>query len=524
MALGESNNITMNAAEAILGPTLKAGHGDRPAVLFRGTTLSFTELDRLANRFGNACLSAGLRRADRLLLMMNDRPDYLYAYLGVMKAGGVAVALNVRLAPDDLAFAIEDSGARFLLIDDMFLPVYRQVADRLRNRPVVIVADRMVEGHACLSDFMAGQADALTAAPMEPEDMAFWIYTSGTTGRPKGAVHGHRSVLAADGFLGGVLGVGPGDRLFCSSKLFFAFALGHCFIAALRLGVTVILFEGWPSSEAIAGIVDEYRPTVLFSVPTFYRNLLRDGVPESDAFRAVRHYLSAGEKLPRSLFEQWQGATDRPILEGIGTTETVFLFLANRPTDRRPGSCGKPTPGTRIELRDDDGVVIDTPGVPGLLWVRMGCLALRYWHQPDRSAATFRDGWYGTGDIFVRDEDGYYHHQGRGDDMLKVSGQWVSPAEIEEHVLRHRGVIDAAVVGAPDRDGLVRLALFAVPADSHADQAALGEEVRLALAATLSIYKCPRRIIFVDQMPRTATGKIQRFLLRQMAADRMGAG
>lgn len=512
----------MNAATALLAPSLTAGRGGDPAILFGKRTITYAELDRESSRFGNAFLAAGLERGDRVLLMVGDRPDFLFAYLGAMKAGGVAVGLNVRLAADDLAFVIDDSGARLLVIDEMFLPLYEQAAARTVNKPLVAVADRHCAGYRGLQELLVGQPDNLVAATMDPDDMAFWLYTSGTTGRPKGAVHRHRMVLAADRFLGGVLGVGPGDRLFCSSKLFFAFALGHCLIGALRLGATVILYEGWPSPEAIAEVVETHRPTLLFSVPTFYRNLLRDGIAESQAFRGVRHFVSAGEKLPESIFERWLMATDKPIIEGIGATETVFLFLANRPHDYRPGSCGRPTPGTEVQLRDEEGRAVNETGVPGLLWVRIDSLAARYWQQPERTEAAFHDGWYCTGDIFVLDEDGVYHHQGRGDDMLKVSGQWVSPAEIEEQVLRHPGISDAAVVGVPNADGLVRLTLFAVPNDPHADTEALTEDVRQSLMGALSIYKCPRRIVLIDQMPRTATGKIQRFLLRQMVADQIG--
>jgi benzoate-CoA ligase len=507
----------------VLGPPLARGLGDERALICDGRTITYDELNRLASRFGNACLAAGLERGDRVLMVVLDKPELVYAYLGTMKAGGVAVAFNVRAAAKDLAYVIRDSGCRLLLIDEMFLPVLEEARALLDALPRVVVTNAEVPGFETLEGFMAEASDDLAPAPTRSDEMAFWVYTSGTTGAPKGAVHRHGAVPTADRMMGEVLRVGPGDRLFCSSKLFFAFSLGHCLFASLRLGATTILYEGWPSPEAIGEIVERHHPTVVFSVPTFYRNLLRDGTAASEAFRSVRHYLSAGEKLPAELFERWRTMTGRPILEAIGATETVFLFLANRPADPCPGACGRPTPGTDVSLRDEDGTEIKEPGVPGVLWVRMGSLATGYWHLEDKTHEAFVNGWYRTGDMFALDAEGYYHHQGRADDMLKISGQWVSPAEIEEHVLRQEGVYDAAVVGVPNSDGLIRLSLFVVPADPGADRPALAEGIQEALKASLSIYKCPRRVFFLDDLPRTATGKVQRFHLRQLAADQVGS-
>jgi benzoate-CoA ligase len=371
---------------------------------------------------------------------------------------------------------------------------------------------------------MDGRPDSLEPAALAPEDMALWMYTSGTTGRPKGVVHRQRALPGAPRFLGGVLGVGAGDRLFATSKLFFAFSLGHCLLASLQLGAATVLLEGWPSAEAVADVVARHRPTVLFSVPTLYRNLLRDGQAAREPFREVRHYVAAGERLPESVFADWRAATGRPILEGVGATETLMMFLANRPDRCRPGASGLPAPGTEVRLVDDAGQTIADADQAGVAWVRSDGVAAGYWNQPEAMAAAFRDGWYRTGDMFTRDADGWLHHQGRGDDMLKISGQWVSPAEIEERVLRNPQVAEAAVVGVADRDGLTRLALCLVPADSATDRCALEAEITATLTAGLSVYKCPRRFLYVDELPRTATGKVQRFVLREMAANRLEPG
>jgi benzoate-CoA ligase len=263
--------------------------------------------------------------------------------------------------------------------------------------------------------------------------------------------------------------------------------------------------------------VKHYRPDFMFSVPTVYRNLLRDHCTETDAFDSVRCFISAGEKLPESLFERWRAATGKPILEGIGATETIFLTIANTPTAYRAGATGRPQPGVGIRLLDEHDEPITEPGRPGMLWVKIGSLCSGYWNQPEKTRDSFRDGWYRTGDAFSFDADGWWYHLGRGDELLKISGQWVSPVEIEECALATPGVADAAVVGVPNSDGLVRLAMFVVPA-GPAPVDGLASRLQDKIKSRLSIYKCPRNITFVDEIPRTATGKVQRFRLRELAA------
>ena len=522
---------SMNAAEELLGPPLERGLAERPAILFGDQSVSYADLDQRANRFGHVCLASGVEPQDRVLLLIDDRPEFFYAYLGAMKTGAVPVALNLRASAEELLFAVNDSRCRLLVLDARFLPLYGDIADRVAEPPPIVVADRKVEGRAIMAELMHEQAKTLAPAAMAPDDMALWMYTSGTTGKPKAAVHTQRAIPAAERFLGEVLGVGPGDRLLCSSKLFFAYSLGHCLLGSLRLGAATVLCEGWPSEESVAAAVERHRPTLVLSVPTLYRNLLRGGRAESPAFRSVRHYVAAGERLPEALFRRWLDATGRPIIEGVGATETLFLFVANRPDDLRPGASGIPTLGTEVRLLDERGRPVTEPGARGILWVRADCLADRYWNQEEKTRAAFRDGWYCTGDVFTRDADGWFRHRGRSDDMLKISGQWVSPAEIEERVMRNPQVAEAVVVGVPDADGLVRLALFLVVADESvadesvadrsADHEALERDLIETLTAELAVYKCPRQFFYVDEMPRTATGKVQRFALRGMAADRM---
>ena len=483
--------MTHNAADAVLDPDKVGADPDRPALLFHDETVSYAGLLARVNRFGNVFIAAGVRPENRVLLMLKDSPDLVAAYLGAIKIGAVAVALNVRLSANELAYIVADSGAAALVIDREFLPLYRAV-ERMPGPQVFVAPD--------LAALTAGRSDALAAHASSPDAMAFWIYTSGTTGAPKAAVHLHHDVLSSVDFTGRALGVARGDRLFATSKLFFAYSLGNCLFGSLRLGATTILHDGWPDSAAITAVVERHRPTIVYSVPTMYRNLLRDGVATHARFAGVRRFVSAGERLPPQLFEQWRAATGGEILDGMGTSETIYMILTNYPGEARPGSSGKPVPGVEAQLRD------------GVLWARMPSIADRYWNQQEKSRAVFVGEWFRTGDAYRVDADGYWYHDGRADDLLKISGQWVSPAEIEDAAATCAGVAEAAVVGVENADGLTRLAMFVVAASGAVPT---GDSIHEHLRERLAIYKCPREIRFVAEIPRTATGKVQRFRLRE---------
>jgi len=508
---------TMNAADEIIGRPLSLGLGDQAAIVGGDRPVSYRELDAMVNRTGNAMKGRGVGRGDRVLFLMDDSPEMVAAYLGAMRIGAVAVALNVRLAPRDVRYVIEDSGCRVMFIDAEFLHLYQEIADQLTERPQVVVRGRAPDAPGVpLETFVDGHAAALESEPAAPEDVAYWVYSSGTTGRPKAVMHTHASVLIADRMEREYFGVRPGDRIFTTSKMFFGWALGHSLMGGLRCGATVIVAPGWPDPALIVEVIDRHRPTVLFSTPVMYRNLLREGAGEAPAFRGIRHFLSAGEKLPESLYHRWLEAVGKPIVDGIGASETVFLFLVNDGLEQRPGSCGRKVPWAEVRLVDESGDEVVTPGVPGLIAIRTPSQFAGYWKQPELTSRALRDGWYYPGDMFSFDRDGYWYHSGRADDMLKISGQWVSPSEIESCAMSAPGIAEAAVVGIPQDDGLVRLALVAVAKDPAANRARLSEEILETLKANLSIYKCPRTIRFVDELPRTATGKIQKYRLREL--------
>jgi len=512
----------MNAADVLLGPALSMAGHSAPAIIAGNRKISYPELDALACQAAAVMLDLGVAAQDRVLLVVEDRPEFFITYLGAMKIGAVPVAINLRISANELGYMICDSECKLLVADIDYLGICTRAIEDMTDSPPLIVADGVSEefpGLDSLTDLMASQPGQMSSRPMKPDDMALWMYTSGTTGQPKAVIHVQKSIPTLGRYLGPVYGVGPGERIFCSSKLFFAFSLGHVLLGGLQLGATVILHTGWPSANAIADVVELYRPTVMFSVPMLYRNILHEELAGSAGFQAVRHFISAGEHLPPGIFRQWMAVTGRPILEGIGASEAVVMFIGNRPDDFQAGSTGKPLPGTDVRLVDDDNQPVVDPGLPGVLWVRCDSLANGYWRLDEKSRAAFVDGWFCTSDVFVFDSDGRFYYQGRVDDMLKVSGQWVSPGEIEACVLTNPLVAEAAVIGVQNAEGFTRLALCLVPTRRMHDTDALQKELAESMSASLSIYKCPRRFIFLDEMPHTATGKLQRYKLRQIAAD-----
>jgi benzoate-CoA ligase len=497
-----------NACEQILGWQIAAGLGDTPAILAGERVVTFRDLLAIIGRVGNALLAAGIRPGDRVLFLMKDSPELVAAYMAVLKIGAIACALNTRASAKEVGHAMADSACAALSLDPDFQDLFEEGAQLADYRPRLVVDD--------LAGFSATASDQLAAMPVRGADQAFLIYTSGTTGTAKAAIHCHRDVSIGEKHLGVNFGVIPGDRVFSTSKLFFAYALGHSMIGALKCGATIILHDGWPDAGGVAEVVARHRPTILLSVPTLYRNMLRDAVVNQPGFSGIRHFISAGERLPESLFEDWLSATGQPILEGIGTSEVVFLAIANTPTAYRKGSSGRPQPWARVKLLDDAGNAVKTPDTTGVLWLKMESVAAGYWNRPDQSAQAFQRGWYRTGDIFTFDAEGWWHHHGRADDMLKISGQWVSPTEIEEHAMKLKGITEAAAIGVTNEDGLVRLALAVVAGETAPAPDVLEDQLRRHFERHLAIYKCPRRIRFFDQMPRTVTGKLQRYKVRDL--------
>lgn len=503
----------MNAAEAVLRPALAAGHARKAALKWRDQTISYEQLYERVLRAAALLRAQGVEPEQRVALLLKDYPGLVYAYLGAIAAGAVPVAINLRATAADLAHILADSRARLLVLDREFMLTAQTALDRFEKRPAVILAQADNPSRDAWMALVGKHAPLPAPMPMSRDDMAFWIYTSGTTGAPKAAVHAQKDVLAATDYTS-VLGLGHGDTVFATSKLFFAYSLGNALFASLQKGATTVLLDAWPTPDAVADIVEAHKPTLVFSVPTLYRNMLERNVAKAPAFRQVRHYVSAGERLPEELWRRWKEATGVSILDGMGTSETIYMLLTNRPDATKPGSSGQPVPNVECKLADALGNPV-AAGEPGILWAKTPSRADRYWNAQAKSQEAFPGAWFRTGDMYTVDAEGYWHHQGRADDMLKISGQWVSPGEIEDAALAHAGVKDACALGFPDTDGLPRVALFVVPPQPGTNEVALAENVRAALKPHLSPYKIPKWIKPVPEIPRTATGKAQRFVLRQ---------
>jgi len=492
-----------NAAVAFLEEPLAEGRGDRTALVEPDRSVTYGDLAALVDRAAHALRALGVEPEQRVALRLPDGIGFAAVFLATIKIGAVAVPLNTRLPAAGLRAVLSDCRPKVLVAEADLLG-----ADAGALEGVGIGA--VTSAAALLSGPSAGP---LAAGPVGLDAMAFWLYTSGTTGAPKAAVHGHRTLLACRHYGGDVLSVDSGDRVFATSKLFFAYALGNALLIPLHARASTFLHPAWADPASAAAVVQRYRPTLFFSVPTFYAALLRAGLPR-DTFASARACVSAGERLPAEIYDAWRDRFGVEILDGVGATETVFMVLSNRPGESRPGSAGVPVPGTDAELRDAAGSVV-ADGEQGVLWVKTPSAAMGYYKRLDQSRRTFVGAWLRTGDVYRRDRDGFYEHCGREDDAFKVAGQWVMPGDLEAAARRHPGVLDTGAVGAEDVGGLIKPFVFVVARDAATAPAELEAGVRRVIEASLPRHQWPRGIIVVSELPRTATGKLQRFRLRE---------
>jgi benzoate-CoA ligase family protein len=497
----------MNATTAFLDDAIGEGHGLRPALHTPGGAATYADLLALAGRVAAGLRARGVGPEDRVALLLPDGLEWAAAFFGALRAGAVAVPLNTRLAGADLATVLGDARPRTLVADPTLLAAVEEIV-AAAGIPIVLGFDELL-------------APAGTAAPAEPvggDAMAFWLYTSGTTGTPKAAVHLHRNLLAGRHYAEGVLRVGAGDRIFATSKLFFAYALGNALLIPLLARASACLRPDWADPEAVREVLLAYRPTLFFSVPTFYARLLAAGLAP-DAFASVRACVSAGERLPAEVYRAWRERFNVEILDGIGATETIFMVLSSRPGASRPGTTGGPVPGTEARLLDAEGRPVKA-GEQGVLWVRTPSAAAGYWQRPADTRRAFDGEWFRTGDVYYVDAGGHWVHCGRQDDLFKVAGQWVVPAEVEAVALRHPAVLEAGLVGAEEGSGLIKPYLFVVPRAAGADAVQLARELGERLAREVPAHARPREVRVVAELPRTATGKLQRHRLRdQVAVD-----
>jgi len=490
--------------------------------------LGYGALAERVRRLAAALRAAGVRREERVLLLMHDNADWPVAFLGAMYAGVVPVAVNTLLTANDYAYMLRHSRAQAALVSHALLPVLVQAMEQGPHEVSRLVVSKptgaLPPGAVAFDDFVAAAAPMAEPAGTTGDDIGFWLYSSGSTGRPKGTVHAHASPYWTSALYGTpVLGLTERDVCFSAAKLFFAYGLGNALTFPMAVGATTVLMAERPTPDAVfrrwcgdTPVLAGRKPTVFFGAPTGYAGMLASpNLPERRSV-ALRLCSSAGEALPRDIGERFSARFGAEIIDGIGSTEMLHIFLSNRPGDVRYGTTGKPVPGYEIELRGEDGRPV-ADGEVGDLYIKGPTAALLYWANREKSRETFQGAWTKSGDKYTRDADGYYTYAGRSDDMLKVSGIYVSPFEVEATLVQHPAVLEAAVIGVTDDEGLTKTKAFVV---ARPGQTATEDELKAFVKDRLAPYKYPRTIEFVSELPKTATGKIQRFRLREREAAR----
>ncbi len=506
MTLTERGNATL-----VLDRNIEAGRGANLAYLTRADSLTYEQLLAQVNRMGHLLRELGVRREQRVLLVLDDTTSFPVAFLGAMRIGAVPIPVSVRETQANFRHFIDDSYAEVVVCDGEILPKLRAA---LAGTDVRLLARGADDGADELDAALAAQAHELDAAPAHREDMAFWLYTSGSTGKPKGVVHLHASMeVTCETFGRQVLDMREEDRMFSTTKLYHSYGLGNSLSYPLHFGASAVLLDGTPTPERLLATLREQRPTIYCSVPALYRQLVADR-DATDAFASVRLCVSAAEPLPVRTFEQWRERFGLEIVDGIGATEMFVTFCSNRPGEVVPGTTGRPVTGYELRLTDDAGKHVEGAGV-GALEVRGGSRAAFYWHQREKTASSMRGEWLATGDRFQRREDGAYEYVGRVDDMLKIGGLWVSPVDIEQVLLEHPAVDGAGVVGVRIDDYNRVAAFVKCSADARAN-GQLTESLRAWCRERLRDYEYPHLIRFVDELPQTLNGKPQRFRLREL--------
>jgi acetyl-CoA synthetase len=519
--IGFSVPETCNASR-ILFDNLDKGNGDRLALTGPLGAVTYRELCAEASRWGQGLISLGLKRGDRVLMFLDDTPAYPAAFFGAVRAGFVPLLINTLTPPDLLQFYLSDSGATVAIVDAEFCTRFDDVACKDTALHTLIVVNGEAGTHAVpdavvSKDWLPEFSSDLTEANTHRDEMAFWMYSSGSTGRPKGIVHlQHDMAYSEKAYAQNFLKLTAGDICFSVPKMFFAYGFGNSVTFPFSVGAATLLLPGQPRPQAIFEAIARYRPTVFFGLPTLYTSLTKaDGADKAD-FTSLRMAVSAAEVLSSEVFNGWKTLTGLEIMEGLGSTEVLHIYLSNRAENKKLGAAGLRVPGYEIALKDSDGKEVGD-NAEGILWVRGDSNTPLYWNRPDKSAETIREaGWIYTGDRFVRDTDGFYFFRGRADDLVKISGQWVYPLEVELCLAEHPDVRECAVFAAELPDRRMTLKAVVVMNKAAADEIGTTRLLQDFVKAKLLPYKYPREIRFVDELPKTGTGKIDRQALMRM--------
>ncbi len=506
-----------NFAADILERNLAAGRAGKAAYIDPRGSWTYGQLADRVDRFGHVLRNLGIAREQRILLCLLDTIDWPTAFLGAVKAGVVAIPVNTLLTEDDYRYMLGDSRAKVLVVSEELYPKFANLVGSCPDLEHVIVSGANTHGHARFEDLLQAATGAPYTAPTTCDDMCFWLYTSGSTGKPKGAVHAHANLRLTDDLYGGpLLGLTENDLIYSVAKLFFAYGLGNAMTFPMSAGATTVLMPERPTPDSVAALLRRHPITAFFGVPTFYAAFLASPAAPQGSEVKLRRCVSAGEALPPDIGRRWSERYGADILDGLGSTEMLHIFLSNRPDDVRYGTTGKPVPGYEVRLIGDDGGPVKR-GELGELHVRGPTSALMYWNNREQSRSTFLGEWTRSGDKYLEDENGYFVYCGRRDDMLKVGGIYVAPFEVEIALQTHPDVLEAAVVAWPDVDKLLKPKAFIVLKDPGKASDALARALQDHVRQSLAPYKYPRWIEFRAELPKTATGKIQRFRLRAEA-------
>jgi benzoate-CoA ligase family protein len=503
---------TYNAATTFVDENIKRGRGGKIAIHYLEQKITYQEVFEKVNRTGNALKELDIGIEDRVLVILPDSPEFAYSFFGAIKIGAVAVPTNPWMFAKDYEYLINDSRARAIIVHESTLPEIEKIWD---NTPFLrhILVVGAPRGKALSYDSLIAKAsDKLEAEKTTKDDVCFWCYTSGSTGNPKGAVHlQHDMITITELFVIPVLEMTENDLCFSASKMFFSYGLGNSLYFPFRFGAATVLWPEKPDPEKVLQVIEKYQPTFFYSVPTLFARYLR--VEKKYDLRSLRICLSSGEPLPPALFHQWKARTGVELLDVVGSTEATHDFLANRPGRAKAGSSGEVTPAFEAKIVDDDGREVPI-GEVGNLMVRGDATAPYYWNKHEQTKRMMVGEWLKTGDTYYRDAEGYYWYCGRSDDMLKVGGLWVSPIEIENTLMEHPAVLESGVIGDTDADGLVKPKAFVMLKSEYKPSDELRAELQNHVKSKLAPYKYPRWVEFVDELPKTVTGKIQRFRLR----------
>ncbi len=508
-----------NAATHFIDRHIQEGRAEKIAIECGEVHLTYGQLFHRVNQVGNALKRLGVRMEERVLLLLLDTPEFAMSFFGAIKIGAVPVPVNTLLKPGDYKYLLNNSRARVAIVSDSLLPLIEAIPrSELRFlETIIVVGNPGLAGDAAFEDLIRGGSSELEPAPTTKDDAAFWLYSSGSTGQPKACVHlQHDMMVSAERYAKAILKITPEDRFFSVAKLFFAYGLGNGLYFSLTVGATSILLPGPPRPQSVFETIECHRPTLFFSVPSNYVKLLAHEAPAGREFdlSSVRHAVSAGEALPASVFHRFKERFGVEILDAIGSTEGLHMLISNAPGDIRPGSSGKVIPGFEAKIVDDNDQAV-ARGEIGNLIVKADSACAYYWNQHEKTKDTLAGHWLRTGDKYYRDEDEFYWYAGRSDDMVKVSGVWVSPIEIERVLSEHVAVQEVAVVFRQDSDELTKPAAFVVLRDGALSSPELGIELQNFVKSRLPVYKRPRWVEFLPELPKTATGKVQRFKLRR---------